>query len=215
MFSIEIKHLQILAESIESSKNWKLRIFDFDGTTYMSPEPNPTRLGNDFVSKLTRDSKHDGYAWWENLHTLDPQFTTDAAIPFNERVVSEIRTQMEDPNVKLILLTGRNIKFLSRIEDILNTKGLRFDSIIGKDSDLATRDFKIRSINELIDKYNSRDVELWDDRRKHAEFFNTELSKNSKLQKHKVHAVMKEPQYLPEELEKVLVDLVVADSSTN
>jgi len=156
----------------------KIRIFDFDGTIFNSPNPNPELWDKKTIGKLRSHFNQNGYGWYQNTLTLDDKYID--LNDFNEDVVREVESSMKDPNSVTVLLTGRTTDYLNQVKKIVATRGLVFDEYGLKPSDNGVNDgseftmeFKKRFINELIDKYeNVTGIEMWDDRFKHVTRFN-------------------------------------------
>jgi hypothetical protein len=189
-----------------------LKIFDFDGTLFNSPLPNPTLWDRTTYGKLWGDFSHGGYGWFQNTLSLDDKYID--ADNFNEPMVEEVKKSLKDPNSITVLLTGRTDAYTNQIKKILNNRGLVFDEYGFKpqsdDSPEHTMNFKLRFIRELIDKYNPSIIELWDDRAKHTKRFDEFLdSVNLNGGVHYIdspHIYIKDP-----ELEKELVALLIKD----
>lgn len=151
-----------------------VRIFDFDGTIFNSPNPNPMIWDNKILGKLKAHFNEGGYGWYQNTLTLSDEYIQDS--DFNEDVVTEVKKSMADPNSVTVLLTGRTDDYTNQVKRILGSRGLVFDyyglkPVNGKDREY-TMDFKKRFIREIIAAENPIGIEMWDDRIKHVNAFN-------------------------------------------
>lgn len=151
-----------------------VRIFDFDGTLFNSPNPNPQIWDKKILGKLKAHFNEGGYGWYQNTLTLSDEYIQDS--DFNEDVVNEVKKSMSDPNSVTVLLTGRTTDYSNQVKRILGSRGLVFDyyglkPTDGKDRE-HTMDFKKRFIKEIIAAENPVGIEMWDDRIKHVNAFN-------------------------------------------
>ena len=163
-----------IADSVANAQNAgkTLNIFDFDGTIYNSPVPNPTLWNSKTIGLLMKSYTEDGLGWFQNTLTLDPKYVE--GLGFNDGVVAEVERSMKDPNAITVLLTGRTMAFLSRIKSIVDGRGLSFDEYGLKPTNTSdtTMQFKQRFITDLLGKYPEvTRIEMWDDRSKHVSRF--------------------------------------------
>lgn len=149
-----------------------LCVVDFDGTVFKSVVPNPKLWGNMLYGKIKNSPEAKGLGWYQDLLTLSdpyvPEIPTESW--FNPIVVDMVRQYMSDPNVVLVLLTGRTEIYADRIKNLLETFGLKFDHWGFKSENKSTIDFKFDFVLDLINKYgleNLQKVSMWDDRSEH------------------------------------------------
>lgn len=148
-----------------------LKIFDFDGTIFNSPNPNPAVWDKKEVGKIMSEVHRGGLGWYQNPITLDDKYIVDA--DFYAPVVEEVRKSMADPKCITVLLTGRSTDYADQIKNIVGRGDLQFDAYGFKPAGggVTTMDFKQQFIRKLIDLYNPAKVEMWDDRKRHVDRF--------------------------------------------
>jgi hypothetical protein len=149
-----------------------INIFDFDGTLFNSPNPNPLIWNHKLVGALKSSYEQGGFGWYQNPLTLDDKYLKDST--FIEHVVKQARKSIDDPNAVTAMLTGRNADYESKVKKLLSDEGLEFDHYGFKplDTKETTMGFKQRFINELLDEYPTvTEVNMWEDRPKHVAKF--------------------------------------------
>ncbi|CAG8584917.1 13732_t:CDS:1 [Acaulospora colombiana] len=106
-----------------------INIFDFDGTLFASPHPNPKLWKSSFIGLLKNNKLYKG--WYQSKRSLD--FGEEARSQawnswWNEKVVDLVRKSMERSTSLTVLLTGRQYsEFHEIITDMTSKKGLVFD----------------------------------------------------------------------------------------
>ncbi|KAG9285334.1 hypothetical protein G9A89_010809 [Geosiphon pyriformis] len=109
---------------------FRLNIFDFDGTLFLSPLPNPYLWDSRFIGRLMNKGLI-GRGWFQEGRTLE--FGKSAEMTgwdgwWNEEVVDQVIESMNDLNALTVLLTGRQYTtFHQKISKMIKTKGLLFD----------------------------------------------------------------------------------------
>jgi hypothetical protein len=212
MLSDDLNKFDAIKDSVKVTK-YVVNIFDFDGTIYRSPTPNRDRLGRRLNGKLMSMPEQGGYGWFQNPLTLDAKYTTDLGDLFNAEVIEDLRVSLADENAKTILLTGRTEAYTGRVKAILATLDgdVVFDDYLlkpitedGKARE-STANFKKRVIDDMIQKYNADEVNMWEDRYKHVRLFDGFLESHSAVKTYNVHFIS-EPEFnLPDELEQDVV----------
>ena len=135
----------------------KLHIYDFDKTTFKSPEKP------DWWTK----------GWWGRDESLGPPCVPEKPGPdwWNGAVVSKAKRSISDQDVHAVLVTGRVGKFKQRIHTLLRQAGLNFNEVLlstGKN----TEAFKLAAFKDLLAKLpDVTEVEIWDDRSPHLGTF--------------------------------------------
>ena len=134
-----------------------VHIYDFDGTLFRTPQrPN------------WYDNNLDG-VWHQN-----PLSFAEPCLPKGERwvksIVSEAKRSIASKDVYTIVLTGRKTPFQRVVEDLLSSKGLKFDEVILKDSG-DTESFKNRVIDRLMAQFPDAEIHIWEDRHNHLKVF--------------------------------------------
>lgn len=154
-------------ESMEIKDNETImKIFDFDGTLFNSPVPNPRLWDGKTIGRLKGEYKRGGWGWFQNPLTLDSRYIDRNN--FIEPTVEEVRKSIADPNSVTVLLTGRTGMYEQQIRSLLDDKGLPFDEYGFKSGERTTMQVKQEFIKNLISKYAPVRVEIWDDRKKHV-----------------------------------------------
>ena len=199
--------LSLVEDAMEG--NTTLKIFDFDGTIFYSPSPNPEVWGGKMTGKLKGEIRTGGYGWFQNPITLDDRFIDDYA--FVDEIVDEVEKSMKEPNSVTVMLTGRTYEYEAQIRKLLHQKGLEFDAYGFKDGG-TTMQFKQDFISSLIEKYKPSRVIMWDDREKHVPRFDKFLAEATAmypfLKDHVVHHVPTSEYYIDEKRERELVELL-------
>jgi len=190
--------------------NKRLNIFDFDGTIFYSPVPNPNLWGDKTLGKLKADYKMGGYGWYQNILSLDDKYINQD--DFVEEVVAEVEKSIADPNYVTVMLTGRSTANEQNIRKILNQRGLKFDEY-GFKTGGTTMGFKQDFIRSLIEKYKPSRITMWDDREKHVTRFNKFLDEMQKIypfiKGYNVVHVRTNDHYMDEQKEKELVKILM------
>lgn len=135
----------------------KLHIYDFDKTTFKSPEkPDWWTQG-----------------WWGRDESLGPPCVPEKPGPdwWNGAVVAKAKRSISDSDVHAVLITGRIAKFKQRINTLLRQAGLNFNEVrlsTGKN----TEAFKLAAFKDLLAKNpDVTEVEIWEDRSPHLGTF--------------------------------------------
>lgn len=190
----------------------KLNIFDFDGTLFQSPVPNPNLWDGKTAGKLNADLKQGGYGWFQNPLTLEDKYITDSS--FIEDTVAEVNKSMRDPNSITAMLTGRATNHAPQIRRLLDQKGLEFDEY-GFKTGGTTMGFKQDFIKNLILKYKPSRITMWDDREKHIPRFEKFLAEMQQaydfIKGYNVVHVRSPDYHMDEAKEKELVELLMAN----
>ena len=191
-----------------------INIFDFDGTIFNSPNPSRTLWDNKMFGKLMSSPKQGGYGWYQNTRTLEDKYIANST--FNEDVLDAIRLSNEDSDAVTVLLTGRTTDYSDMIQAIVMREGLEFDEYGFKPTGekVTTFNFKTDFINDLIDKYDGIEVNLWDDRIKHVNRFREWLDLND-IPGKVIHINVPDGTIGDEKLERELVELLMADIEKN
>ena len=117
-----------------------IHVYDFDGTLFVSPRPNPKLWNESTLGNLASPTWLSNGGWWQDSRILaaaghglgdGKAFSWDGW--WNEHVVDLVRLSMQQKDALTVLLTGRSAKSLrSLIPMILNSKQLAFDMIVLK-----------------------------------------------------------------------------------
>ena len=137
----------------------KLSVFDFDDTLFRCPDAPKGFKGN---WKLSKDSlnppvvpEHPNESFW------------------NKEVVESAKKELTNPNTFCILLTGRvGDIFHERIMQLLKQESLDFPLVKCNEFSGDTVDFKISTIEDILEKYKSiKKIEMWDDDKEKIELY--------------------------------------------
>jgi hypothetical protein len=130
----------------------RLRIFDFDGTLFNSPDPP--------------DWWKDKDGWWGDIQSMTPPAldTKPSDDWWIAPTVKAVQEGNKDPEAYTVLLTGRQQDtFKGRVHALIKQKGLKFDEIHLADQ-ADTQAFKVDRIDRLIEKYpDVEEVDQWED----------------------------------------------------
>ena len=194
--------------------NVVINVFDFDGTTFNSPNPSPELWDRKTFGKIKTETWRGGYGWYQNPLSLEDRYIDEN--DFNEYVVAQIEKSMKNPNAYTVLLTGRTTDYEGQIKKLTHHRGLEFDEYGLKNGKYTTMEFKQIFLRGLLEKYKPNRVEMWDDRKKHIPRFEKFLAgmmdEYPSLKDYEVHYIqnpdhgMKDPV-----LEKELVGLLMKD----
>jgi len=189
----------------------KLKIFDFDGTLYNSPTPNP-ELWNDHTFKKLMDApKKGGYGWWQNPITLNKTITPIDL--FIESTVTDAITAISDNDTITVLLTGRTENYLPDVKRILEMRDLQFHyyGLKPLNSDITTFNFKAEYIQNILNEHPEiTEIELWDDRPKQIKQFETFFNKLNI--KYTIHQVSEPDYHLPFDIEADIYDHLISNA---
>lgn len=185
-----------------------IRVFDFDGTLYNSPIPNPELWDKNMIGTLMGEVHRGGLGWFQNPITLSEKYLGNST--FNKDVIAEVFKSMNDPNSITVLLTGRTTEYEHLIRNILDERGLVFDHYgfkpIIRGGKIPTFQFKQEFITNLVNDYKPDAIEFWEDRLRHVKKFN-ELINILNL-KGEVHYVDETPCYMEPFYEREVVNIL-------
>ncbi|GAM21550.1 hypothetical protein SAMD00019534_047250 [Acytostelium subglobosum LB1] len=225
--SYNIQYLRQI-DADESTK-LTLNIFDFDGTLFRSPEPNPAMWHTTMLGKLKAlVTEPGGLGWFQETVTLDHPYVPEAPELdwFNKKILDAALLSSNTKNNITVLLTGRTALYQDIIKRILKSVSLNMNHIGLKpirqgDKPIDTTfQFKEEFITELLEMYGGRvnRVVIYEDRKKHAEKFEKLLEKlrtTHNVESGEVVLVLEPPRYLTEELETELVNRLVTKNGTD
>jgi hypothetical protein len=202
-----------LFEGIEVKDNKTVvNIFDFDGTLFDSPTPDPRRKKYK-VGILKNPYNQNGYGWFQNEVSLSKEYAK--VDRFNESIVELARKSMDNPDHITVMLTGRAKHHGDNIKDLLSEKGLVFDEYGLKNATADSTDkFKLTFIQDLIKHYNPAKIEMWEDMEKHAIVFRDFLKSLTNIEG-KVNKVSFPKKYLDPRSEDTLVKVLKSHPDFN
>lgn len=148
----------LLAPKIRSARQAprtkKLYVFDFDGTTFRSPQPP--------------EDYEDKEAWWSDPVSLAPETVgkKPGTEMWREETVKAIRDAISEPDAYVVIMTGRHNSFQQRLEQLLESKGIQPDEVITNPNIGDTNRFKQYEMAYLLKQFpNVREVEFWEDKK--------------------------------------------------
>lgn len=107
-----------------------INIFDFDGTLFSSPEPNPAIWEGRLVG-LLKNENIIFKGWYQDRRSLSfglQEIQNGLENRWNNKLVNIVKRSMRDENTLTVLLTGRNYdEFHELITNMVERKGMRFD----------------------------------------------------------------------------------------
>lgn len=128
-----------------------LYVFDFDGTLFRKGPPAPE-------GEVPEE-------WFSTLDSITPP-----AIPFRppakhfiEPVVAEAKDAILDPFGYMVLLTGREPLFETRIKQILRQVGLTFNAYLFRPPFYPTLEFKVDALVPFLSHSSLQSIDLWED----------------------------------------------------
>lgn len=152
----------------------KIAIFDFDGTLVDSPVPTMVKKGKGEVAtcpvykaKTGKDWPHTG--WWSKADSLDMDIFD---IPVIDETIGYYHDHKDDPEIMMIMMTGRLPKLSKHVEKILEAKGLvHFDRHVYNNGG-STDESKVNSLDEFLSEFpHVEEIVMFDDRLKHVPIF--------------------------------------------
>jgi hypothetical protein len=154
---------ELLREGADS-KITRIAIFDFDGTTMdtLNPETGipiyKEKTGTDWPFK----------GWWGRPESLDMSIFDFKPLP---EVKAGFNKEAASNNTLMVSLTGRRKNLADKVEAVLHANGYKFDKYLynyGSD----TLSNKLEQIANLLKEFPTvRTVALWDDRTEHIPSF--------------------------------------------
>eukprot|EP00796_Vickermania_ingenoplastis_P009813 gene9813-6889_t len=160
----------------------ELHIFDFDGTLFHSPVPNAEQLQALYPSnprlydQLMLPECEGGIGWLQNVASLSPPavpLKPDADRWFIGPVLQHFRQLIAEKKAgigrdkKFFVLTGRQLRFQQRIEEILDHAGLlgEMDAVFLKPHDTyGNVVFKLEKFADLLGQHHPEAVFYYEDR---------------------------------------------------
>jgi len=92
-------------------------------------------------------------------------------MPMVSSVISDYKKEIANPNTLVVMLTGRIKRLSNEVENILSSKGLKFDEYHYNDGG-STLESKIHTLDNLLIRYPKvKSISLWDDRDEHIPSF--------------------------------------------
>eukprot|EP01103_Thecamoeba_quadrilineata_P006146 TRINITY_DN15871_c0_g1_i1.p1 TRINITY_DN15871_c0_g1~~TRINITY_DN15871_c0_g1_i1.p1 ORF type:complete len:416 (+),score=79.80 TRINITY_DN15871_c0_g1_i1:33-1280(+) len=193
-----------------------LAIFDFDGTLFRSPVPNPKLWNRSVLGLLYSAPSSGGLGWFQSTLTLSPPYIPSPPPLgfFNSEIFEAAQRSICDPNSVSVLLTGRTVEYKDIITGLLTHYGLVFDhyGFKGLNGD-TTKDFKEGFVRDIVSKTNPDLIQLFEDRIGHVKFFHSLLS--SLNIKYEIIHVQESNIQLKKKLEQDLVQRLIQKRNEN
>ena len=164
------------------SSRSELNIFDFDGTLFRSPVPQPLFWASDAQDLLMRSRERGGLGWFEHPYSLGDSFGIALGDPsmFNSSVVEAARSSWRTGG-RTVLLTGRGMLAAPRVRELLDGGSLSFHEYVYKtNTSLKTSAHKLAALRDLLNAHPQLTrVNIWEDQ----SYLAAEITKE--LQEHK------------------------------
>ena len=177
----------------------RLDIFDFDGTLFKSPRPNPDVWESSSLGMLTDDNLLSNGGWWHDERTLTHAGSGIAEEGargwrdhWNQNIVQKVIDSNADPKARSVLLTGRSSNFANAITQIVGSRNdLTFDLMALKPntSKLKVFDttiaFKLAFLVDIIARCSAEELKqvvIYEDRVSQATRFERFFEENEKYQ---------------------------------
>jgi hypothetical protein len=146
----------------------ELHVFDFDGTLFRSPAPNPALHDRRTLEMIAQPRSNKGYGWFQHLATLSPPYVPDSPAAddpfFIQEIVGELR-KAQAQGFPTAVLTGRDEKYRTRIQAILASGGIAVDEVILKPGENSgTVKYKAQTFLRLARKFNPKRIVYYEDR---------------------------------------------------
>jgi tRNA nucleotidyltransferase (CCA-adding enzyme) len=121
----------------------ELHIFDFDGTIFKSPKPP----NGDWYDPKSL----------QNIGDLDSLYIS--------KTVEDIKASIENPNIYVVVMTGRNLDVRYEVENLLLRADIVPDELITNDEEEdPVEKYKCRYIEDLLNNFNNvQVVHMWED----------------------------------------------------
>lgn len=147
-------------------------VFDFDGTIFRSPAPNPNVHDKRLFRQLDQPCPH-GLGWFQHLATLSPPFVPESPHPtsswYVQEVVAAMHKRRADGDV-IIVLTGRDEKFRQRVEHLASLVGVTVDIVMLKPTETyGTVKYKIEALAQLMIDGKPLSITYYEDRPQQGE----------------------------------------------
>lgn len=140
----------------------KINIFDFDGTLFNTF--NPT-IGRE-IYKRAKGGSWPFTGWWSKKESMLSPLEPTPGPAFDD-----CKSALARSDELTVLMTGRHGGLANIIQPILNRHGL-FPDMYFFNVGGATIECKIKQIGQLLKDFPSViTVEMWEDRKNHAEVF--------------------------------------------
>lgn len=147
---------QIVAQRTGPSPKYKqLVIFDFDGTTFRSPQPSE---GYDKPRE----------EWWSDPVSLSPPNVDEKpdASMWHPDTVDRMKQAIDDPDSYVVVMTGRHTSLKGRLQELLDGADLKVDELITNPEIGNTSQYKRDEMLYLLRQLpNVREVEFWEDKK--------------------------------------------------
>eukprot|EP01125_Pyxidicula_operculata_P011285 TRINITY_DN3691_c0_g1_i1.p1 TRINITY_DN3691_c0_g1~~TRINITY_DN3691_c0_g1_i1.p1 ORF type:complete len:418 (-),score=101.17 TRINITY_DN3691_c0_g1_i1:9-1262(-) len=199
-----------------------LNVFDFDGTLFKSPAPNPKLWEKPSFGKILEMRSSTGLGWFQDTLTLSEPYVPSNPGPewFSEEIKNKVIESMNDDNCVTVLLTGRTTEYLPIVEKMLDFAGLKFDALgfkpVSEDEDrIPTMEFKKKFLAELISIYAPNALNMYEDRPRHTEQFRDHFAANHQNITTNVIQVKPVETYLPEPQEIELIQQLITRSKNS
>lgn len=157
-----------VASHAQSMKPQELHIFDFDGTLFRSPCPNPALYDSGTLNMITQPTSVNGFGWFQNLATLSPPFVPESPPADDRHFIQEIIAQFhqcKQSGFPIAVMTGRHEAFRPRVQHLLSCAHLTANEVHLKPTEtFGTVRYKATTILDMIGRHHPAKVVYYEDR---------------------------------------------------
>lgn len=209
-------HYQTDITSLKTNGRKVLNIFDFDGTLFSSPKPNPLLFSNEVIGRVMSEC-----GWFVDQRTLSHPFIP--IDPDESWWHQETLDCIDYANINILMTGRRRDLFLERISQL--ARHLKFDLLLLKETNSfdstitynSTFNYKVAVIDFFLQIHPEvRKINLWDDRMNHCNLFSKHfmsLEAAGRLDRftvvHVEHSLQDQKYIIDSELEIALVKHLV------
>eukprot|EP01060_Flectonema_neradi_P029499 TRINITY_DN4092_c0_g1_i1.p1 TRINITY_DN4092_c0_g1~~TRINITY_DN4092_c0_g1_i1.p1 ORF type:complete len:300 (+),score=33.36 TRINITY_DN4092_c0_g1_i1:214-1113(+) len=187
----------------------ELHIFDFDGTLFRNPMPNPKYYTGRELGHL----KGEG-GWFHLPMSLCPPAVPEKPSPdfWIKPIVDTAKKTIDQEDCYCVLMTGRSTAFTKRVIQLTADAGIPFERYFLKPPGNSTLPWKQSEIRSLIKELSPKHVTIYEDRPPHADKFRTFLQDFGHISSAVVEVSKEEfpDMYLPREVEREVVEAMRA-----
>jgi len=137
----------------------EIHLFDFDGTLFRTPLPPEGWPDGD---------------WWPNPASMKPPYVPDkpGSAWWIPEPVTALKAAIANPRAYTAVCTARMYPLRSRLNELLNGRGLRPDDLILNDSDFGAARYKMQEMKYLTRQFPTANaIHFWEDNGDHLRQF--------------------------------------------
>jgi len=151
----------------------QLLVFDFDGTLFDSPYPQPGKLA--YTAATSQEWPHKG--WWSTAESLLPPVAVGPG-----PALAAFRAHHSRTGAATVVLTARNENTAHGVHHVLKSYGVHPDATLLKPLNTynSSSKFKVEYLQKLLKKFpDVKGVRLWDDNEDNLDAFRQFAHDNS------------------------------------